>query len=261
MVERRFRPESININELKPLIGIFYGNGVEPWMDFNIVLWFLPCLFVTEIVFYYIVQKITNKKYIVLTLIISSIIGFEISNYINLRLPWGINIVFTSIVFYGLGYILHKSNVENELIPLQQNILILIFLIINIPITFINKAVDMNSLILGNYFLYYIAAINGMSFLYLICKKIKKCNWLEFLGKNSLIIMCIHDPIKRIVIKVVSIISKIPTDVLRNSIIGSFICLVVLMPILILAIYIINNYLPFIIGRSKIQKDKLEANI
>lgn len=255
LIEIRFRTEGLSVNKLKPLIGIFYGNG--PWLTFNIVLWFLPCLFITEITFYLIIKFTKEQKYVFLILFISSIIGYLISIYLKFRLPWDINIMCTSIVFYGLGYILHESNLDNKLTTMQESIFIILLLSVNIPIAFINKAVDMDFLTLGNYFLYYIAAISGTLFLYLICKKIKHCNWLSFLGKNSLIIMCIHDPLKRIIIKIVSVVSKISTDTIRNSILGSLLCLSIILLISVIAIYIINNYMPFIIGKQKIEKNNI----
>ncbi|MDF2647185.1 MAG: hypothetical protein K0Q73_2990 [Paenibacillus sp.] len=250
VIERKFRPESLDINGFKPLLGILYGTGSDTWLVFNIVLWFLPCFFLTEIFFQWLSQSIKKSRNLFIVLLVSSVVGYLISLFLGFRLPWGINIVFTSVVFYGLGYLFHKSNLNNKLTSTHEYIFIILLLIINVIAAFINKPVDMNFLILGNYFLYYIAGISGSLFLYLVSKKIKSGNWLTFLGKNTLIIMCIHDPIKRIVVKIVSAVSHIPADTLRQSTWGSMICLIVLMLILVPAIHIINKYMPFLLGKK-----------
>ena len=257
LIERKVRPDSMDVNKFKPLLGIFYGIGSDTWLIFNIVLWFLPCLFITEIIFYLIAKNVKKDRNIISILLTSSIIGYIVSIYLGFRFPWGINIVFTSIVFYGLGYILHRSNLENKLTPVREYILIILLLVINIPIGFINGPVSMGALVLGNYFLYYIAATSGTLFLYFISRKLPHYRWLSFLGRNSLIILCIHEPIKRIVIKIISVYIKIPVDTLRNSILGSMLCLAILMLVLIPAIFIINRYLPFLLGKRFIKKDNI----
>ena len=257
VAERKLRPESLDINPLKPLIGIFYGVGSETGLVFNIVLWFLPCLIITEIIFYLITKNIKNNKNIFIILFTNSIIGYLISIYLDFKFPWGINIMFTSIVFYGVGYFFHKSNLENKITSVQERLFIVILLFINVISAFINKSVDMNFLNLGNYFLYYISAISGLLFLYLISKKIQHVKWLSFLGKNTLVIMCIHDPIKRVVIKIVSIFVNLPSEVIRDSTFYSIICLFIIMIISIPIIYIANRYTPFVLGKFEfIKKEK-----
>ena len=51
-LERHFRPSSMNIPIFKPILGYLYGS-IGPSLEPNVILWFLPCLFVTEIIFYF----------------------------------------------------------------------------------------------------------------------------------------------------------------------------------------------------------------
>ena len=46
----------LNISPIRPLIGFFYGNGINNWLVYNTVLWFFLCLFVTEIFFYFTIK-------------------------------------------------------------------------------------------------------------------------------------------------------------------------------------------------------------
>lgn len=247
--ERNMRPDTLNIQAFKPLLGIFYGVGNGSWLVFNIALWFLPCLFITEVVFYCIIRSIDKERNIFAILLTSSFIGFLISQVVSIRFVWGIDIAFTSIVFYGLGYFFHKNNLENKFSSKQTGI-ILVLIAINILSAFVNKLVDMNLLVLGNYFLYYISAISGTMFLFLFSKKIAHNKWLSYLGSNSLIIMAIHEPIKRIIIKLMSMIVNIPVDVLRQTLLSSFLCTIIIILILTPAIFIIKAYFPFLLGKG-----------
>lgn len=47
---------------------------------------------------------------------------------------------------------------------------------------------------------------------------------ISYLGKNSLIIMCIHEPIKRVLLVVLSKVSSLPIEELRGNILLSIIC-------------------------------------
>ena len=43
----------IDIGVTKSIIGIFYGNGHDNYLRQNSALWFLPCLFVVENIYYF----------------------------------------------------------------------------------------------------------------------------------------------------------------------------------------------------------------
>lgn len=80
---------------------------------------------------------------------------------------------------------------------------------------------------------------------------INKNSVLQFLGRNSLIIMCTHEPIKRIVIFAISKINDMSQDILRYNIVGILIITIVLLAILMPIIIIVNRYLPFLISKTK----------
>ncbi len=62
IIEKNLR--SIDVSWYKPLIGLFYGvEDGTGYLINNTVLWFLPALFTTEILFYSIF-KFISKKYI-----------------------------------------------------------------------------------------------------------------------------------------------------------------------------------------------------
>ena len=88
------------INLVKSFIGIFIQiRGTE----YTLGLWFLPLLFITEILEYlFVLQK--DKIQIVIMMLIASI-GFFYASIFKQVLPWGIDAVPIAMVFVWLGYI------------------------------------------------------------------------------------------------------------------------------------------------------------
>lgn len=117
-------------------------------------------------------------------------------------------------------------------------------------IAMLNKSVDINNLKIPNYILFYLCAITGSIMVILISTRVQS-KILKYIGMNSLIVMSVHEPIKRIVIIIFSKITKLQVDFIRGNIfciLGVTIMIIlVIMPI----IFFINKYMPFIIGKSK----------
>ena len=71
-----------------------------------------------------------------------------------------------------------------------------------------------------------------------------------YIGQNSLIIMCIHEPLKRIILVIVSKLCNIPTDALRENLIYSIVVTFIILLACLPFIHLINNYIPWIIGKK-----------
>ena len=75
VVERRILNDT-GMSIFKPIIGMFYANNIDGYMIFDGVLWFIACLFITEILFFAI-AKIAKKR-------INNI--FNINNFCGYRI-------------------------------------------------------------------------------------------------------------------------------------------------------------------------------
>ncbi|NDW08975.1 acyltransferase family protein [Dysgonomonas sp. 520] len=91
-------------NLLKYIVGIFYAPASKEFLGFNFPIWFLPCLFVCEIIFFLILKYL--PKYTILTSCILFIIGILVKETIPFRLPWGGRRCFVL-------YTLHKHRLYN----------------------------------------------------------------------------------------------------------------------------------------------------
>lgn len=64
-----------------------------------------------------------------------------------------------------------------------------------------------------------------------------------------MIIMCIHEPIKRVLLVVLSKVSSLPIDDLRGNILLSIICVFILLMVCVPVVNVINKRLAWIIGK------------
>lgn len=70
-------------------------------------------------------------------------------------------------------------------------------------------------------------------------------------GENLLAIMCIHEPIKRFLLVVISELIGIEIVEIRESTIISIGITILLMLLLTPIVFSINRYIPFVLGKGK----------
>jgi acyltransferase len=269
-IGRKFGDDaSLNISFLKPLIGIFYSNGIDNWLIFNVPLWFLTCLFCVEVMFYLITKFISSHFLLSFVLIVFSVIGYLDSLYMPIRLPWGIDVAFTAIVFYGIGYIV-KNIASTKLFTyfnynsLRKFLLMISLLAIHFFVSDLNGRVDMNETYYNNYFLFYISAFSGLTAYILISQFLAKSKILQYFGKNTLVILALHLLGLTFIKGILVFGLDFSLDQTKSSLLWAFLYTILDLVILVPAIYIINKYFPFVLGKSKVQsfsqeKEKLRV--
>ena len=243
---------NLNINILKPFIGIFYSNGIDNWLQHATILWFITCLFVVENFFYFLTTYFRKDLVLFLALTGFGIIGAIDNLYMPIRLPWGMNIAFTAVVFYGVGNILKRRvslNIFNSLST--KLIAFFVFVVSSIVFCFLNKRVDMNLNEFHNFFYFYISAMSGIFVCILMAQFIPHNKIMSYMGNNSFIIMALHSITFSLIKGFQFFILKIPLQVLENNFMVNLFYTIVSIILLFPIIYIINTYLPFIMGRKK----------
>lgn len=183
----------------KQLLGIIYANSQT--LDFNLVLWFLPCLFITKILFAFLSEKIKNTSVLVVFLIGFSLLGYFAFLYLpDLNLPFGIESALTAVVFFGLGSIVRTNYYErlNKVNRKKLFYILCLSIIICLIAAAINfslygRQIDIRLNNLGNYFVFYIGAVAGIVMTIAISMLIKQNRVLEYIGKNSLVLFVLHN--------------------------------------------------------------------
>jgi len=92
-------------------------------------------------------------------------------------------------------------------------------------------------------------SFTGTYVVFVISAFLRSSKILSFLGRNSLILMCVHEPIKRIVIKVMSMATGMETEAMRNTWLVSLLILAAVVVICVPIIWLVNNKLKFMIGK------------
>lgn len=221
---------------IAPLIQTFIAQGSGGYLVHNVPLWFIPALFVVNIMYYGIekifsiakcTQTLRALKLILISAICITISHIMIcsSEYFDFSsLPWSIDVAFSAIPFFALGnYIarhIHIStfnsfHIKRKTIAVLLGALALIGLVIG---SLYNGPVGMSSNTMNNIFIFYPSAICGIYVTFLIglyleqnLKSDRIKNSLLWFGRNSFHAMAIHNPIKGIVIAIIASLFGIST--------------------------------------------------
>lgn len=237
VIERRFRDSDMSFWD--SLLGLFSGNYDN--LDFNIHLWFLPCFFVT-VVFFNILVNIGGRKtaYILSTLMSLSYIVFPMPG-----LPWGIDRVFKYIGFYAVGVFFSGKGVSVIKKKFEAGIISMILLALNFFLSFHNLTTGT---------MWFVTALIGVFAMVLLSQLINENRVFQYFGRISLIILCIHGPVYRIVVKIVSIPLHMSTDVVRENFLLAMVVVAITMAICSMAYGGVVRVAPWMVGKKKVKE-------
>lgn len=242
----------LDISPIKPFIGIFYGSTSGNSLHHNVPMWFLACLYMTEFIFYPLFRS-KNKCIHFLTIILLLCIGIIEKNFINTTLPWGLNIVPTTLVLYGCGY-LFKQYIHFQINIKKAILLIIPSSILVIIIASINGKIEVSDAYYGNYFLFWMGAFSGIFLIFSIGKLLEithlNIKLMLFIGQNTLLIFGFHLLAGGIIKGVTFYLLKLPLDIYQLTwvnIVYSIISILILLPF----VFFVNKYIPWIGGKFK----------
>jgi fucose 4-O-acetylase-like acetyltransferase len=188
-----FSPEAI-----RQFLSIFYANSNNGLMAFNNILWFLPTLFVTRILFAVIIRFFAKTRSLIFILLSFSVFGYLFSVFAaNIKLPFGAETAISAVVFYGAGFLWNRSEKAKLLLSKYKYFLFVVLLIIAAVVSTIDfntygQQIDMRLNHLNNYFSFYIAAFSGIFAWIAFSLMLSKNALLEKIGRNSLVLFAWH---------------------------------------------------------------------
>lgn len=169
-------------------------------------IWFLIFLFFVEILIQCIILKPKNIFYN-LILILGLIILLYKMNAVQLQqvniFAWIMRLLNGALWYtFGnlIGIIKKNINFNRELV---KNIFMLIFGLLSVYMSQVNTLISIWSNQFGIYFIFLLNAFIGTLFFYLLCEKIGTNIFFEWLGRNTIVILATHEPIKRILLKII----------------------------------------------------------
>lgn len=243
-------------NTTNLVIGMFYGVPSSGLMSTAGPLWFVLALFLTEMYFMSIKVYILKDIHKLFTLTILAIIGFILSMYVEYRLPWNADIAFIGVLFYGLGNLTKKYNLLHAITINTLSIKIFfITLFLSISIWFsLNSVNDYARDIFDNIVFSFFGAMSGITALILIStfKIIENSQTLQYLGRNTYIILAFHNIailiLTQILFKGSPLHFDLPNNIFFQSILGILFLTIVILSMVPL-IYTFNKVLPFILNK------------
>ena len=190
-----------------PLPELFLAMIVAGSSVFNGPAWFLICIFITQIIYFFISGFVSKNSKLILSMVVFSIAGYLVSFPLLrpetvakvIRYFWFIPSALTGIVFFQMGILLRRTEVMRVF---NSRKMILLGLFVSGALTLLTfnlndfsrygsywNAVFLNQLIYGNYFIFYFTAITGMAFVIFLSMLTKPGKLILFYGQNTLVLL------------------------------------------------------------------------
>lgn len=214
------------VNLFFPLLETVFAQGSVGYVVHNLPLWFVPCLFVVEIV-YYFMNKLSEWLVLICCVCCALIGNYMIrGGHLDFfsQLPWSIEGAMNAIFYYALGNILIKHVPHHKLVDKISSykvlsiISIIVLTIILLYSSIHNGAISVGSNELGNNtVLYYINALIGITTTLAFCILLSQIrtktamgnsvlNYIRWFGRNSFYVMATHFPVKEAFIRLLGFV-------------------------------------------------------
>jgi len=230
----------------RPLFEYIYGRpGLidEP-------LWFVSCLFALQMLFYLFIKTVKNRfAAIIILLAIPFLPVFvDLSNA-----PWMLDSVCIYFPFYGIAS-MYRKEIMQQLGKQKIQLLygtILLFIYISIVYLLSSEAVHHAFLITGLRMMGSFCII----FPFLLIIKYLADSWGEivvakYISTNAIVVLALHTYVIIIITAIIALLGY-PSTFFEGKYWLKFFIAVFNVLVMVIPIYLINQYFPFILGKTK----------
>lgn len=242
-----------------PLLQTFIAQGSGGFLIHNVPLWFVTCLFMVEVVYFFI-AKLPDWANI-LTCVLLAVLGYcaiEYSTFFDFTLlPWNLEVVSLALIFYAVGNLVTENVGHEKLVEWSKthklsgwSIVVIGFALTLIASKF-NGSVSMGHANLHNPLLFYPAAFVGLAAVIVLCLLAETSSWnqnngkivrfLKWFGRNSFNAMAIHNPIKGVCVVVVGSVLGISSMAVASNTIASLLAFVGTFIATVVCMWLINR--------------------
>ncbi|MGQ9919927.1 MAG: acyltransferase family protein [Desulfobacca sp.] len=243
--------QAAQVPPLIPLLGILYGSDVHDFLAPNVVLWFFPCLFVTEL-YFSVLARIRSHLLLGLALVPCAILGFLAPIFLPWRLPWGIDLACTTLVFYGAGYLTRDALPRLSLRDPWWGVGLVVSLAIYVALSLYNQPV---AIIIGNYgdsfFAFYGAAAAGIVFWSIVAQRLQSSRLLQMIGQHTLVLFALHLLVFPGLTGFCRYVLGLPADFREQSIFFPLLYTVFAIAVLLPVSVWLNRYFPLVVGKNR----------
>lgn len=164
-------------------------------------LWFLPCFFLSNLLYGGALRKLNGVKRVVVVILIATV-GMTYSSITDLMLPFAIEPTATAIFFIWIGDCI-KDKMDNVEKYSKKVTVIAGILVVHLSVVLLNGSVDLRSARYNNCILYVIGAVSGTLLWWIVSNHladnknelISKCSKvLVYLSISSITFLCMNQP-------------------------------------------------------------------
>ena len=205
-----------------PLAQTFIAQGSGGFFIHNVPLWFVSCLFVVEIIYYFLAD-LKGVWIMIITIAMAAISYWAINcleSFDVTLLPWNIEVAMLAIPFYAAGHwmvrgLSHQGvmNMVNSHKKVALVLLAILAFVVYVGSQY-NGSISFGHADLGkNVFIAYGCGLSGTLMWLIGCilladlainkEGLRLLEWIKWFGRNSFNAMAIHNPIKGFVCVVV----------------------------------------------------------
>jgi acyltransferase len=200
----------------KPLLGLFYGSGVDIEALQPIVLWFFPCL-VSVYLLVYGLERLPKSKLVLLFLL--ALFGFSGCPWI---LPWGLNAAAVASGFFYAGMWIREVEGGEERLRKFPLVYCTVLAVFGCLVASMNAGVDMRSLNYGNPLLFYLASGSFILVLFRLSLLLPGMPLVEAISRSTRTIFPLHPLVFSLLTGVYVIGLKMPRNFRYNGFVGFF---------------------------------------
>lgn len=213
-------------------------------------LWFLLCLFWMNFIFataYYAVRKAFAGELLSETVLGAIMLVIGIGGYYAGDLPLSIGSAMTSMPFLWMGYLLNRKMKFFGLeIGTAWSLLTSIVLLVALHYMYVGE----NFFYLNSYSaplaMIYLSGVMGTLAVLLLSRVVKRLPVISYIGRYSIIVLCTHMAIVRIIMAVASTLPAYGEDTIWSSnVVQSFCILALTLACCIACCWLLSRYLPW----------------
>ena len=242
-----------------PLIQTFIAQGSGAFMVHNSALWFIPCLFVVEML-YWVISRLRDWQNLIICFMLtglSFLFGHLWGDQYWLLLPYNFDAVLIALPFYSVGNILIKHHSHQEIVGFVSDHRAAAWSVFAISTALlVLGALSFGECSMGsssyqcNGAVFLIRAFLGCFTLVLFSILISSLGWISginklliWFGKNSLDVMCLHIPAKGFAMIVIARLLTTSVDHISSHWDESLLAFAVTMIAVSAVILLINRFI------------------
>ena len=214
-------------------------------------LWFLTCLFMTEILFWGLLRF--GKKLRILAIVLLFIPGLVYWTYMDLlHLPhlfWNIDQTCFFLTFLAIGLVTSKRNfTEKYLCSFKRNLFVILVSAFVFSLAFMAREQTTSLLVFVS--MQAVMCFTGLLAFIAIVKNIKNNVVLNFIGQNTITILALHIMVQSILRGVLFKVFHVAPEWIETSLIVSVVLTLVTIAALVPVILLINRFVPWLAGKK-----------